>query len=204
MINSSLEEVQVPVRYAMVVDLRKCIGCHSCSVACKMENEVPMGVWRTWLNIIEKGEYPYATKVFLPVLCNNCENPHCVTVCPVKATYKRKDGIVEINPHLCVGCKICIIACPYQMRYLQPSKRMADKCNWCLHRVEAGLEPACVIACPTEALIFGNQKDRESKVAKLISTSHVQVLKPGMGTDPHVYYIGSDTNLAETGESPYR
>ena len=188
----------------MVIDLRRCTGCQSCSVACKMENNVPLGVWRTWINIMEKGEYPYAIKAFLPLLCNNCENPLCVTVCPVKATYKRRDGIVEINPHLCVGCKICILACPYQMRYLHPYKKIADKCNWCLHRIEVGLEPACVTACPTEALIFGNLKDKESQVAKLISTNYKQVLKPGMGTSPRVYYIGTEKDLAEIEGTPYR
>lgn len=193
-----------PIRYAMVVDLRKCTGCQSCTVACKMENKVPLGVWRTWINIREKGDYPYVTKVFLPLLCNNCENPHCVMVCPVKATYKRKDGIVEINPHLCIGCKICLLACPYQMRYLHPYKKMADKCDWCLHRVESGLDPACVEACPTGALIFGNLMDKESVVAKLISTNHIQVLKPETGTNPQVFYIGSDTNLSEIGRSPYK
>ena len=188
----------------MVVDLRRCTWCHSCFVACKMENKVPLGVWRTWGSTIEKGEYPDVVKTFLPVLCNNCEKPHCVTVCPVKATFKRKDGIVEINPHLCVGCKMCILACPYQMRYLHPQKRIADKCHWCLHRVKVGLEPACVMACPTEALVFGNLKDKESKVARLISTNNMKVLRPNMGTDPHVFYIGGDGNLSEIVKAPYR
>jgi len=200
----SLKNVPESIRYAMVVDLRKCTGCESCSIACKMENSVPLGVWRTWVNNMEKGEFPYVRRFFLPLLCNNCESPHCVEVCPVKATYKRSDGIVEINPHLCIGCKICILACPYQMRYLHPYKKMAEKCNWCFHRIKAGMEPACVAVCPTGALTFGNLKDRESRVARLVSTNPIQVLKPGMGTNPHVFYIGSDTNLSEIGGSPYR
>ncbi len=188
----------------MVIDLRRCTWCHSCFVACKMENKVPLGVWRTWGSIIEKGEYPDVTKFFLPVLCNNCEVPHCVSVCPVKATFKRSDGIVEINPHLCVGCKMCMLACPYQMRYLHPQKRIADKCHWCLHRVKVGLKPACVMACPTEALVFGNLKDKESEVTRLISNNDVEVLKPRKGTDPHVFYIGGNKNLSEIVRSPYR
>ena len=192
------------VRYAMAVDLRKCTWCHSCFIACKMENRVPLGVWRTWGNLIERGEFQETNKTFFPMFCNNCENPYCVTVCPVKATFKRNDGIVEINPHLCVGCKMCILGCPYQMRYLHPHKRIADKCHWCLHRVKAGLQPACVMACPTEALIFGNLRNKHSDIAKLISASTVQVLKPGMGTEPHVFYIGAETNLTEIGRTPYK
>ena len=188
----------------MVVDLRRCTWCHSCFVACKMENKVPLGVWRTWGSTIEKGEYPDVIKTFLPVLCNNCEKPHCVTVCPVKATFKRKDGIVEINPHLCVGCKMCMLACPYQMRYLHPQKRIADKCHWCLHRVKVGLEPACAMACPTEALVFDNLKDKESEVTRLISNNDVKVLKPRMGTDPHVFYIDGNKKLSEIVRTPYR
>lgn len=200
----SAEKTSEPVRYAMVVDLRKCTGCQTCAIACKMENSVPLGVWRIWVNEQEKGDYPHVTKGFVPLLCNNCENPHCVTVCPVKATYKRDDGIVEINPHLCVGCKICMLACPYQMRYLHPYKKMADKCDWCAHRVESGLAPACAAACPTEALIFGNLRDEQGKLAQLISSHHPQVLKPGMKTDPQVYYICGDRDLPEIRGTPYR
>ncbi len=202
--NHSLKKSPDLTRYAMVVDLQRCTWCHSCFIACKMENKVPLGVWRTWGNFLEGGKYPNATKAFLPFLCNNCERPYCVTVCPVKATFKREDGIVEINPHLCIGCKMCMLACPYQMRYLHPHKRIADKCNWCLHRVKVGLQPACVMGCPTGALIFGNLKDKESRVAKLISSGTVQVLKPDIGTDPHVFYIGSVTDLSEIGGAPYR
>ena len=204
MTKHSLKNISKTPRYAMVVDLRKCTWCESCFIACKMENKVPLGVWRTWGNFVESGEYPHVTKRFLPFLCNNCENPHCVEVCPVKATFKRRDGIVEINPHLCVGCKMCILACPYQMRYLHPYKRIADKCNWCLHRVKVGLMPACVMACPTEALIFGNLKDKKSPVARLIAANPVEVLKPGMGTDPHIFYVGGDKNMSEIGRAPYK
>ncbi len=184
-------------RFAMVIDLRRCIGCHACSVACKAEYEVPLGVWRTWVKIIEKGGYPGVSISFLPLLCNHCERPICVTVCPVNATWKRSDGVVMIDPHRCIGCRYCMAACPYKMRYINPLTQVAEKCDWCISRVERGLQPACVEVCPTGALVFGDLLDKESKVSRLISLQPVQVIKPEMGTEPHAYYLQLDLQAVE-------
>jgi len=185
------------LRYGFLVDLRRCIGCHTCSVVCKSENDVPLGVWRAWVKQIEKGIYPDVRRSFLPLLCNNCERPICVTVCPVRANKKRPDGIVTYDPHRCVGCRYCMAACPYEVRYLHPFKKIVEKCHWCLHRVEAGLEPACVAACPSGARVFGNLLDPQSKIARLIANNPVQVIQPEMGTDPRVYYIGLDEDAVK-------
>lgn len=186
------------IRYAMVIDMRKCIGCHACSVACKSENAVPLGVWRNWVKQIEKGKYPNVRVSFLPRLCNNCDKPPCVQVCPVRATWKRRDGIVVINPHICIGCRYCIMACPYDARYINPFKKIAQKCEWCVHRVDAGMAPACVVTCPTGALVFGNLNDPDSEVARLLSTNPVEVLKPQHGTEPHVFYLYADRFAMKT------
>lgn len=194
-------------RYAMVIDLDRCIGCDACAVACKMENQVPLGVWRIWVNRRETGAYPRVSRAVLPVLCNHCENPICVYVCPVKATYRRKeDGVVVVDPHLCIGCKICIVNCPYQMRYLDPVMRVAQKCNFCLHRIQKGLRPACVEACPTGVMLFGDLNDRYSPVVEALASRPAQRLKISYGTDPQVYYVGEDVSLLpfEKGGSIYQ
>jgi len=185
-------------RWGMVVDLRRCTGCQACSVACKAENGVPLSVFRTWVKMIEKGRYPNVSLSFLPAFCNNCENPICVRNCPTQATYRREDGIVMQDPHRCIGCKYCFASCPYDVRYLDPLKRIVQKCTWCHHRVDAGLEPACVNACPTRALIFGDINDPESEIAKTLASNAVQVLKPEKDTHPHVFYIGADTVAMRT------
>lgn len=180
------------VRYGMVVDLRRCIGCHACSVACKSEMSVPLGVFRTWVKQVEKGEFPKVSKSFLPSLCNQCANPICLQNCPTKATYQLDNGIVIVDPHRCIGCKYCIASCPYSVRYLSPFKKIVQKCEFCRHRLEVGLEPACVNACPTGALVFGDVNDPDSEVSKTLATNPVQVLKPEKATNPHVFYIGAD------------
>ena len=181
-----------PLRWGMTVDVGRCTGCRSCSVACKRENRVPLGVFRTWVKSVERGRFPDVTRDHLPVLCNQCENPVCVSVCPVKATYQRPDGIVLVDPHRCIGCQYCKAACPYGVRYLEPVRRIVGKCTFCHHRLDAGLEPSCVEACPTGALRIGNLSDPESAVARRVATRPLQVLLPEHGTRPRVFYVDLD------------
>ncbi len=183
--------------YAMVIDLRRCIGCHSCSVACKAENRVPLGVFRSWVRIIEKGKYPNITRHFLPTLCNQCDHPPCVINCPVQATWKREDGIVIIDEHRCIGCKYCLASCPYNARYINPLIPIVQKCYFCHHRVQAGLEPACVEVCPGKARVFGDVNNPDEEITKLISRHPFQLLKPEMGTSPKVYYIAADLDAMD-------
>jgi tetrathionate reductase subunit B len=184
-------------KWGMVIDLRKCIGCHSCSVACKTENEVPPAVFRSWVKLMDKGVYPNARSLSLPVLCNNCENAVCVKVCPVKASYKRDDGIVMVDPHKCVGCKYCMAACPYQVRHLNPIRRYVQKCSFCYQRVDAGLMPACVETCPAKARVFGDLNDPSSDIVKLLVDNPTSVLKPESGTKPNVFYIALDKDIVD-------
>ena len=181
------------VQYGMVIDVRRCIGCHSCTVACKSEFDTPLGVNRSWVEYTEKGEYPNVGRSFLPRLCNHCSDPPCVTVCPTNATWKRdEDGIVVIDDGLCIGCKYCIQACPYDARFLNPVTGFADKCDFCIHRVSQGLMPSCVNTCIGGARIFGDLGDPDSNISKVIAQNQVTVLRGEMGTFPNVYYIGAD------------
>jgi Fe-S-cluster-containing dehydrogenase component len=130
-------------------------------------------------------------------LCNNCEQPICVTVCPVLASYQKPNGIVEVDPHRCIGCRYCMASCPYGVRYLHPDLKIVQKCNWCAHRTENGLQPACVDACPVSARIFGDLADSESEISRQIAQNAVQSIKPEMGTMPRTFYIGLDDMTVE-------
>lgn len=177
-------------KYGMVIDLRKCIGCEACTVACKAENGVPLGYFRTWVQELEFGTFPNVRKVFLPKLCNHCDDAACVSVCPTGASFKRsEDGLVLINQDDCVGCKYCMVACPYGVRYLDAEQGVVDKCTWCVHRVEEGIVPSCVNTCVGNARIFGDLNDPESEISKFIANNPVQVLKPEAGLGPNVYYV---------------
>lgn len=181
------------VQYGMVIDVRRCIGCHSCTVACKAEFDVPLGENRAWVEYVEKGVYPNVGKSFLPRLCNHCSVPPCVDVCPTDATYKREeDGVVVIDSGVCIGCKYCIQACPYDARFFNPVTGFADKCDFCMHRISQGLVPSCVNTCIGGARIFGDVSDLDSNISKLLAKHRVSVLRGEMGTLPNVYYIDAD------------
>jgi len=180
-------------QYGMLIDARRCYGVHACTVACKAKFDVPLGHNRSWVEYIEKGNYPDVTRSFLPRLCNHCSKPNCVSVCPTGATWKREeDGIVVIDPDICIGCKYCILACPYDMRFANPETGAADKCDFCVHRVTEGLEPACVEACPSRARVFGDLNDPDSEISRTIARNPVTVLRPEKGTEPNVFYIAAD------------
>ncbi|MDQ6643602.1 MAG: polysulfide reductase NrfD, partial [Chloroflexota bacterium] len=179
-------------KYAFVIDQRKCIGCHACTVACKAEHDVPVGVYRTWVKYIEKGEFPNSRRYFLVNRCNHCDDAPCVAICPTKALYKRADGIVDFDSNRCIGCKSCMQACPYDALYIDPNSHTAAKCNYCAHRTEVGLEPACVIVCPVHAIIAGDMHNPASELAQTIAREPVRVRKPEQGTGPNVYYLGAE------------
>jgi len=190
-------------RWGMVIDLRKCIGCQACTVSCAMENAVPVGSHRTVVSSYELPTKNGPGQAVLPRLCNHCENPPCIPVCPVKATYQQKDGAVVIDAEQCVGCGYCVQACPYDARFINQETGVADKCTFCVQRVGAGLLPACVETCVGGARVFGDLKSRDSQVSKLISAHKVDVLRPHMGTRPQVYYIGLDERLQDRVEAEF-
>jgi len=133
---------------------------------------------------------------FVLKLCNQCENPACVQVCPVGATYQTKDGVVLIDEKHCIGCRYCVQACPYGVRYFNEEKGAPDKCNWCYHRITKGLQPACVDACPVGARVFGNTLDKQSPINLFIRNNRVEVLRPESGNSPRVFYVGIDKEVS--------
>lgn len=180
------------MRYGFAIDQRSCIGCHACTIACKSEHDVPLGVFRTWVKYVEKGEFPNTRRHFLVERCNHCANAPCVEICPTKALFKREDGIVDFDKSLCIGCKSCMQACPYDAIYIDPESHTAAKCNFCAHRIDQGLQPACVLVCPEEAIIFGDLDNPSSRIAQLVGRESVTVRRPEQGTEPKLFYLGAD------------
>lgn len=209
-------------RWGMVVDLRKCVGCQTCTIACKQTNNTPPSTFWRWVADCESGSYPDVQRVFLPMGCQHCANPPCLEVCPTTATYKRPDGIVDIHYDLCIGCGYCVVACPYLARNIvlhqQPYYEagpippetlmahpdrvgVATKCNFCLPRVEAGLDqglapgvdadasPVCAGSCIANALHFGDLDDSNSIVFKHIRDNKTARLGEDLGTETAMYYI---------------
>ncbi len=201
--------------YGMGIDVDKCIGCGKCVQACRTENHVPGEFFhRTWVEryvIGKDGEVLVSSigsgtsqstdgltekdvlrSFFVPKLCNQCENPPCVQVCPVTATFQTDDGVVLIDASRCIGCRYCIQACPYGARFFNPITETADKCTFCYHRVTQGLLPACVEVCPTQARVFGDLKSPASPLTRLKRMNKIYYLKPHLNTEPKVFYANLD------------
>ncbi|MFW9847276.1 MAG: 4Fe-4S dicluster domain-containing protein [Candidatus Thorarchaeota archaeon] len=210
------------MRWGMVINLSRCVGCYSCVLACKTEHYLPPDVVWNRVMVFEAEEL---NKQIYPTLCNHCRDPYCVEVCPTGATQQRKDGIVWVDPDICIGCRSCIMNCPYQVRVLNekpkeyfpvqgftPYEEMRDrlyplqegtpsKCNFCMERIDKGMKqglkpgvdreatPACVIACPASARIFGDMDDHDSEPSMALRIGRGYQLKPEAGTDPCVYYV---------------
>ena len=178
-------------RWVKVLDQTRCIGCHACTTACKSENSVPVGVTRTYVKSVEVGTFPQVRRNFQVTRCNQCSDAPCVAACPTQAMYRRPDGIVDFDKSICIGCKACMAACPYDAIFINPEDHSAEKCNFCAHRLEVGLEPACVSVCPTEAILVGDLNDPSSKVASIVQREPVVVRRPEKETHPGLFYKGA-------------
>lgn len=178
------------VRMGFVIITSRCIDCDACMVACRAENDVPLGKTRNWVESSGvQGKFPNVKELFQPGNCMHCEHPPCVSVCPTGASYKRADGIVLVNNTKCIGCKYCLTACPYDARFANPITGKADKCTFCLQRLEQGLKPACVQTCLGKSRHAGDLNDPESVVSKLLAKYPARQLLTQVGTGPNIYYI---------------
>lgn len=202
-------------KYAIAVDLHRCVGCHTCAVACKMQNNVPDGMlWNRVLtedcDIIDGavGTYPNLSRNYLPLACQHCTNAACKRVCPTGATYRDDKGRIEIDYDKCIGCRMCMAACPYNARTFnwnepersaggnyggagvpERKKGVMEKCTLCKERTDNGEEPMCVVCCPLSARVFGDLDDPNSEISQLRRGSNVRILLEDMGTQPQVFYV---------------
>ena len=179
-------------RYAFVIQVDRCIDCKACMIACTVENQVPVGHHRNWVEAAPlQGTFPILAQDLVPGNCLHCENPPCVQVCPTGASYQRADGLVLINPDKCIGCKFCISACPYEARYFDEARGIVDKCSACVHRLDVGQPPACVETCIGGSRHFGDLNDPNSTVSKLYATGRTRPFHPETGTGPKVFYLSA-------------
>ena len=179
------------VQWAKVIDHTRCIGCHACTTACKSENVVPIGVTRTYVKHVDVGQWPQVRRAHQVTRCNQCAHAPCATACPTAAMFKRADGIVDFDKSICIGCKACMAACPYDAIFINPEDHSAEKCNFCAHRIDVGLEPACVVVCPTQAILIGDMNDQTSYVAQIVNREAVNVRRPEKETLPKLFYKGA-------------
>ncbi len=175
-------------RYAMTMDMRRCVGCNACVLACKAENALPADGFRDWIVTETSGKFPDLHQEIRSERCNHCDHPPCVSCCPTGASHVNEGGTVLVTHEKCTGCKACIASCPYDARYIHPNG-YADKCTFCLHRVRAGQDPACVSICPTKSLEFGDLSDPRSKVSKLLDERKNKTLQSDRGLSPNVYFL---------------
>ena len=178
-------------RWAKVIDQTRCVGCHACTTACKSENLVPLGVTRTYVKHVDVGVFPQARRAHQVTRCNQCAHAPCAQACPTRAMFIRPDGIVDFDKSICIGCKACMAACPYDAIFINPEDHSAEKCNFCAHRIDVGLEPACVVVCPVEAILVGDLNDPASRVAQIAQREPVQVRRPEKETLPKLFYKGA-------------
>ncbi len=183
-------------RLGFLLDSASCIGCHACTVACKSEHDVPLGVNRTWVKYVETGTFPDTARAFTVMRCNQCDDAPCMAICPTSALYRAPNGVVDFDDGNCIGCKACMNACPYDALYINPDTGTAHKCNMCNHRIEVGLEPSCQIVCPTEAIRIGDLDDPESEISRAAAEG-LPVRSPEQNTKPKVFYRGVDEALLD-------
>ena len=178
-------------RWVKVIDQTRCVGCHACTTACKSENEVPLSVTRTFVKSVDVGTFPQVRRAFQVTRCNQCDDAPCVAACPTSAMFTRPDGIVDFEKSACIGCKACMAACPYDAIFINPADHTAEKCNLCAHRLDIGLEPACAVVCPVEAILVGDLNDPESEVTRIVQREPVAVRRPEKETRPTLFYKGA-------------
>src|SRR5581483_6728354 len=183
------------MRYGFVIDQHRCIGCHACTVACKEEHNIAIGVNRTWVKYVEKGRYPDTRRHFAVLRCNHCDDAPCIEICPTVALFRRADGIVDFDHERCIGCKSCMQACPYDALYIDPQRNTAAKCNFDASRVDMGYKPACEVVCPTQAILSGDLDDPDSPISKRVALEKISVRKAEKGTKPKLFYVGVDGDL---------
>jgi Fe-S-cluster-containing dehydrogenase component len=186
--NLSRDGVKPLKRAGIVVDPRRCVGCHACAVACKSENDVPLGGFRIRTHYLQRPDKP--KHFFLPMMCQHCQDAPCIPACPNDAIVRGKDGRVDINKADCRMDTACTKACPYDAIHIDEQANKADKCNLCPQRTEVGLDPACVEVCPTEALRFGDLGDLDSDVSRYADKHGAKMLRPEHETRPTVVYAG--------------
>ncbi len=179
-------------RYAFVIEVDRCIDCKACMVACDVEHRVTPGHHRNWVKASPlKGAFPDLRQDYLPGNCMACEHPPCVEACPTGASYRRSDGLVLIDAEKCAGCRFCMAACPYDARYYDEERGIVDKCSACVHRLDAGLKPACVETCVGGARHFGDLNDPSGDVARLYAAGRARPFHPETGTGPSVFYLSA-------------